>query len=338
MKKRLLILITSLLLIFFIQLLITKQNNKTLSTTDHRVEKFLNQLREEINLYYGTKITPRINIGPCGHFAKAFYEQWNVRFSNKCNIAFIMLPDGITCQHVVVKLPDSSYYDGGNGIMSEEELFKLIGNYHQRIEEMQELDLQLLYKRSYSSDQNYPDCPNYSDSITTIIIQKYIKQLTKSGTDRNILTSIPHELYIKVLNELRDEINLYYGMKVIPRVSLGPGGRFAKTFYDQWNSRFNNKIKIAFVMYSGGRYCQQVIIRLPDGKYFDPVYGITSEQALLKLLGLNNQTIEVMAVFNLKLLEKRSKIFETNYPECPNYSDSTTENLINKYLTLLSKK
>lgn len=338
MKTRLLILITSLFFIFFFQQLITKQNNRTLSTIDPRVEKILNQLRDEINSYYGTKITPRINIGPCGHFAKAFYEQWNVRFSNKCNIAFIMLPDGITCQHVVVKLPDSSYYDGGNGIMTEQELYKLIGNYNQRIEEMKEFNLQLLYKRSYSPNQNYPDCPNYSDSITTIIIQNYIKQLTKSRADKNILTSIPHEQYIKVLNELRDEINSYYGKKVIPRVNLGPGGRFAKTFYDQWNSRFNKKVKIAFVMYSGGRYCQQVIVRLPDGKYFDPVYGVTSEQTLLKLMESNNQTIEVMDEFNLKLLEKRSKISEPNYPECPNYSDSTTGNLIDKYLTLLSKE
>src|SRR4051812_20382036 len=47
--------------------------------TDHNIA-VLNALRDAINSVYGFReVTPRINLGPCGRFAKAFREEWNAR-------------------------------------------------------------------------------------------------------------------------------------------------------------------------------------------------------------------------------------------------------------------
>ena len=54
---------------------------------------------------------------------------------------------------------------------------------------------------------------------------------------------------VAVLNALRNEINENYGFeRGWPRVNRGPCGRFAKIFHEEWNSRFNDKINIVFVM------------------------------------------------------------------------------------------
>src|SRR5687767_328990 len=79
----------------------------------------LNRLRNEINLAYGYRnCAPRVNLGPCGRFAKTFREQWNARFRDEVNIVFVMSPDGAECFHVLVRLPDLNYYDGGNGVIA----------------------------------------------------------------------------------------------------------------------------------------------------------------------------------------------------------------------------
>src|SRR6266571_9271644 len=53
----------------------------------------LNRLRDRTNLLYGYRnTTARVNLGPCGRFAKAFREQWNARFTAQANIAFVMSP------------------------------------------------------------------------------------------------------------------------------------------------------------------------------------------------------------------------------------------------------
>jgi hypothetical protein len=104
----------------------------------------LNELRAEINGTYGfVDGWPRINRGPCGRFAKIFHEQWNVRFKQKINVVFVMMPnvpDGVGCDHVLVKLPDGSYYDGGGGVMSGSALLRQF-RAGDRIEEMTEFDL-----------------------------------------------------------------------------------------------------------------------------------------------------------------------------------------------------
>jgi len=149
--------------------------------TDRQVA-VLNELRDEINSTYGfVEGAPRINRGPCGRFAKIFHEQWNARFKEKVNIAFVMMPevsDGVGCDHVLVKLPDGSYYDGGGGVMSGATLLGQFGT-GRRIEEMNEFNMVLLDKRSYGLGRSYNLCPNYSDDTTTRIVTNYLDLLPR---------------------------------------------------------------------------------------------------------------------------------------------------------------
>ena len=77
-----------------------------------------------------------------------------------------------------VKLPDGSYYDGGNGVISGATLLREFrkGDW---IEEMVNYDLSLLDKRSYGLGRSYELCPNYSDEITASIIEKHLALLPK---------------------------------------------------------------------------------------------------------------------------------------------------------------
>jgi len=143
-----------------------------------RQDAILNGLRDEINLIYGYKdfTSPRVNLGPCGRFAKTFREEWNARFKKKVNIVFVMSIGGIHCYHVLVKLPDGNYFDGGNGVISGPTLLKQysIGT---RLEEMIEFDLKRLDKWSYGLDRNYEMCPNYSDETTARVIKSHLAML-----------------------------------------------------------------------------------------------------------------------------------------------------------------
>jgi hypothetical protein len=142
----------------------------------------LNGLRNEINLVYGFENGwPRINRGPCGRFAKLFREHWNARFKHKINIVFVMMSDisdGVGCNHVLVRLPDGTYYDGGSGVVPGETLLRQFGP-KDRIEEMVQFNLELLDKRSYGLNRSYGLCPNYSDETTARIIEKHLALLPK---------------------------------------------------------------------------------------------------------------------------------------------------------------
>jgi hypothetical protein len=140
----------------------------------------LNRLRDDVNAAYGYREgVPRVNLGPCGRFAKAFREQWNTRFSEKINIAFVMSQDNGMCHHVVVRLPDGSYFDGGNGTITGEKLTSLWPGSH--IEEMTKFDLQTLDKRSYGLRREYPVCPNYSDELTDKMIERCLTAMLAAG-------------------------------------------------------------------------------------------------------------------------------------------------------------
>jgi len=146
------------------------------TSADKRRVVVLNRLRNEINVNYGYRIgAPRINLGPCGRFAYVFHKQWNTRFPDKITIAFVMTTDGSQCRHVVVRLPDGNYYDGGNGVLAKQTLLTLFPG--SRIDEMPEFDLQLLEKRSYGLSRSYPFCPNYSDNTTMSVIDSHLAQL-----------------------------------------------------------------------------------------------------------------------------------------------------------------
>jgi hypothetical protein len=141
----------------------------------------LNALRNDINVRFGFRNgAPRINLGPCGRFARDFRERWNARFTEQVTIAFIMANnDASNCYHVLVKLPDGRYFDGGNGVMTEAFLAALYPDGH--IEEMKNFDFELLDKRSYGLGRTYPECPNYSDEFTRWVIEKRLSELTTNG-------------------------------------------------------------------------------------------------------------------------------------------------------------
>jgi hypothetical protein len=145
--------------------------------TDRQVA-VLDGLRNEINLTYGFENGwPRIDRGPCGRFAKLFREQWNERFRRKINIAFIIMTNG-GCDHVLVRLPDGSFYDGGNGVIPGATLLREFPP-GDRIEEMTRFNLKVLDQHAYGLNRSYELCTNYSDEVTGGIIAKYLSQLPK---------------------------------------------------------------------------------------------------------------------------------------------------------------
>jgi hypothetical protein len=136
----------------------------------------LNELRNDVNTRYGYRDgAPRINLGPCGRFARDFRVRWNARFRDPVTIAFIMSKDGTTCHHVLIKLPDGRYFDGGNGVMTEAVLMRLYSD--SRVEEMKHFDLKLLDQRSYGLGRAYPECPDYSDEFMQQAIEKRLAAL-----------------------------------------------------------------------------------------------------------------------------------------------------------------
>lgn len=172
-----------LLLIFAISLAycsVNKAAAQSSSTLNDHKFAILNQLRNEINSTYGFKDgVPRINLGPCGPFAKAFYEQWNAQFKDKVDITFIMLKGSKPpiCAHILIKFQDDTYFDGGNGVVTDSVLLLQFPN--SRIEEMKEFDQKLLEKNSGGLNREYPNCPNYSNDQTIKLIKKYLAILSK---------------------------------------------------------------------------------------------------------------------------------------------------------------
>jgi hypothetical protein len=140
-----------------------------------RVE-VLNRLRDDINAAYGFRDgTPRINLGPCGRFARDFRERWNARFQDKSHVIFVMADDGSQCHHVLVRLPGGACYDGGNGVMTDQTLLAIYPN--ARIDEMTTFDPAVLDRRSYGLGRSYAECPNYSDELTRRLIDRYLAML-----------------------------------------------------------------------------------------------------------------------------------------------------------------
>lgn len=140
----------------------------------------LNQLKDSINSQYGLyEGAPCVNSGPCGNFANLLYNKWNNRFNEKASISFIMSADSSECYHVLIKLPNGDYYDGGNGILSKQQLIEGYekGMY---IIDMIEYDYQLLDKMSYGLEREYPRCPNYSVEKTSEIIDFYLDKLKRA--------------------------------------------------------------------------------------------------------------------------------------------------------------
>ena len=151
-------------------------NTKTLDT-------YLGELSGEINKLYGyVKIAgdnfgePAINSGPCGPFANAFFKLWNLKFTEKVNIVFIMVKNSDECWHVLIRLPSGSLYDGGHGVHSEEMYSDEFD-----IEDMIEYDINLLEKHSCGLDREYPRyCPSFSIHAVEGLIEKYLNLIQKN--------------------------------------------------------------------------------------------------------------------------------------------------------------
>ena len=149
---------------------------------DEHAVAALNELRDEMNAQYGFKEgAPRVNLGPCGRVARDFREHWSRRFNQEIHIAFVMSRDRSMCQHVLVRLPDGNYFDGGNGVMTPTKLLQIYPNCD--VDEMTRFDLKLLDKRSYGLGREYPSCPNYSDEITARLIAACLEKIPLPKTN-----------------------------------------------------------------------------------------------------------------------------------------------------------
>lgn len=153
------------------------------STSDDRRADVLNQLRDAINALYGddSNRTPRINCGPCARFAVAFREQWNARFQEQVDIALVMTPDKSASGHVALRFADGSYFDGGNGVMSEQNLIALFPD--KPIEQMEEFNFNRLRKLVGGLDRPFPLCPNYSDELTRKLIENHLARLASDKSE-----------------------------------------------------------------------------------------------------------------------------------------------------------
>ncbi len=151
---------------------------------ENNVLNTLNSLSKEINKLYGYVTIagdnfgePAINSGPCGPFANAFYKIWNQKFTEKVNIAFIMMKNSDECWHILIRLPNGLLFDGGFGVHNEDKWNKDTFD----IEDMLEYDLQLLEKHSGGLNRTYPRCcPDFSIDVITNLIHKHLELVEKN--------------------------------------------------------------------------------------------------------------------------------------------------------------
>lgn len=145
--------------------------------------KILNQLSKTINKEYGYKqykekdiCFPRINLGPCGAFAKIFFDVWNELFEYKVNICFLFTKNREICCHCFIKLPNDNFFDGGRGVFTSDKFIKE-GSTDIFIEEMKIYDEAELEKNAYGLNRRYEDCPNYNNEKVKSIVLSYLTRL-----------------------------------------------------------------------------------------------------------------------------------------------------------------
>lgn len=142
----------------------------------HLIQINLTELKNDLNALLGFhEGTPRINYGPCGVFAKLFFDAWNSRFKEKVHIVFVMMANQEECWHVAIRLPTGQLYDGGLGVHEE-------ASYGEGyvIEDMYEYDHARLEKWSYGLDRDYPRfCPNFDKEKVHSLIEFYLNMIKK---------------------------------------------------------------------------------------------------------------------------------------------------------------
>ncbi|MCH9757058.1 MAG: acetyltransferase [Gammaproteobacteria bacterium] len=139
-----------------------------------KIDILLTQLKNDINNLLGFHDeTPCINYGPCGVFAKLFFDCWNKFCDEKVHICFIMTLDNSECYHIAIRLPNGELYDGGIGIHSD----ALYPRKYQ-VNDMLEYDHKLLEKWAYGLDRAYPRfCPNFDKQKIAKLIEQTIKEI-----------------------------------------------------------------------------------------------------------------------------------------------------------------
>jgi hypothetical protein len=144
--------------------------NRAMIQTLNNLSIKLNELYGYVNIVGDNFGEPAINSGPCAPVAKALYECWNSRFVHKVNIVFIMIKNSEECWHVLIRLPNGMLFDGGIGVHNEEKYQNKFD-----IEDMLKFDLEVLEKRSYGLDREYPRyCPNFSIDVVKQLIEQYL--------------------------------------------------------------------------------------------------------------------------------------------------------------------
>ncbi len=141
-----------------------------------------------------------------------------------------------------------------------------------------------------------------------------------------------------ILNALSDEVNQLYGYVKIagdnfgePAINSGPCGPFANTFLKLWNEKFSENVHIVFIMVKNSDECWHILIRLPNRLLYDDGHGVHSEAKYSEKFDIVD-----MIKYDIELLEKRSYGLDRIYPRyCPNFSISTIEAIISKYLNLI---
>ena len=149
------------------------------------------------------------------------------------------------------------------------------------------------------------------------------------------------EKIINLLNKLSESINKLYGFSftessriAVPSINLGPCGPFANEFYKQWNSRFINEVKIAFIMHQLPFECQHVLIKLPNSRLFDGGIGVHD----FNIYKGNSAELVVMEKYDLKVLDKHAWGLIRTYPHIyHDFSISKISVLIAKYLDNIYK-
>ncbi len=138
----------------------------------------------------------------------------------------------------------------------------------------------------------------------------------------------------RLLNDLSTEINHAYGYSnegdiTEPAINLGPCGPFANAFYLNWNEKFNDKVRIAFLMNKESKECWHVLISLPNGQLFDGGVGIHD----LNSYDREKSELVIMHEYDLDVLNEYSYGLERRYPRyCPDFSQDMIGDVIDKYL------
>jgi hypothetical protein len=167
----------------------SSRDTEKLNVNLDAVADILNKLRDDINEEFEvSEQGPRINRGPCGPFAALFYETWNSIFSDPCQICFLMAVDNPDlCYHILVKLPDGKFFDGGYGVadlaQAEEVLIKNFGEGGAVIKVMDDYDEDLFDRysggRIKSGQPIGAHCPKYSKERAKALIERRLQDLAR---------------------------------------------------------------------------------------------------------------------------------------------------------------